>query len=63
MAADPPMAETEQYWKAIWRKEATHNTNTQWLVDLQADHSNLRDQDPVVITVVDIQKRVLKMKS
>ena len=54
----------EQHWKNIWeKKEATHNTNTQWLVALQAEHSKLPDQDPVVVTVADIQKRVSKMES
>ena len=28
VAADPPGAETEQYWKSIWEKEESHNTNT-----------------------------------
>eukprot|EP00064_Thunnus_orientalis_P015365 superscaffoldBa00002837_g15417 len=25
MRTDPPRAETEQYWKSIWEKEASHN--------------------------------------
>lgn len=24
--------------KSIWQKDATHNANAQWLVDLRADH-------------------------
>ena len=36
----PPRLETEQYWKSIWEKDATHNGNAQWLVDLRADHSD-----------------------
>jgi len=28
----PPMAETEQYWRRIWEKEALHNTNAKWQV-------------------------------
>ena len=36
---------------------------TPMLVDLQAEHSNLPDQDPVVTTEADIQKRMSKMKS
>eukprot|EP00064_Thunnus_orientalis_P013602 superscaffoldBa00002245_g13641 len=55
---DPPKAETEQYWKSIWEKEASHNINAQWLVDLRADHSNLPEQDLVTITMADIQERV-----
>ena len=58
MAADPPKDELERYWENIWEKEATPNTNTQWLVDLQVEHSNLLDQDPEVITAAD--KRVSK---
>ena len=61
--ADPLRAETEQYWKSIWEKEASHNTRAQWLVDLRADHSNLPEQDPVTITMADIQERVSGMKS
>ena len=57
MAADPPKAEMEQYWKSVWEKEATHNTNIQLLVDLQTEYSNLPDQDP------DIKKIMSKMKS
>ena len=38
---DPPRAESEQYWKSIWEKEVSHNTNTQWLVELQAEHGSL----------------------
>ena len=40
VAGDPLMAEMEQYWKNIWEKEMTHNTNAQWLVDLQVENSN-----------------------
>ncbi|XP_076733794.1 uncharacterized protein LOC143414044 [Maylandia zebra] len=59
----PPRLETEQYWKSIWEKDATHNGNAQWLVDLRADHSDLPEQGPVTITVADIQERVSSMKS
>ena len=38
--SDPPRAEVEKYWKDIWEREASHNTDAQWLVDLRADHSN-----------------------
>ncbi len=55
MTADPPRAETEQYWKNIWEKEATQNTSAQWLVD-PVEHSNVPEQDPVTITLADIQK-------
>ncbi|TWW78234.1 hypothetical protein D4764_11G0003550 [Takifugu flavidus] len=58
-----PRAETEQYRKSIWEKEATYNTTAQWLQDLQTEHSQLPEQDPVVITLADIQTRVSKMKS
>lgn len=33
--ADPPRLETEQYWKGIWEREASHNRDAQWLVDLR----------------------------
>ena len=56
--ADPPRLETERYWKGIWEKEASHNSNAQWLVDLREDHSNLPEQKPVTITVADVQERV-----
>ncbi len=61
--SDPPRAETEKYWKNIWEREASHNTDAQWLVDLRADHSNLPEQEPVTISMADIQERVSKMKS
>lgn len=61
--ADPPRLETERYWKGIWEREASHNTDAQWLVDLREDHSNLPEQNPVTITVADIQGRVSGMKN
>ncbi len=63
MPTDPPRSVTEQFWKNICEKEAAHNTNAQWLVDLRGDHSNLPEQDSVIITLADIQERVSKMKS
>ncbi|KAK7877340.1 hypothetical protein WMY93_031944 [Mugilogobius chulae] len=56
--ADPPGLETEQYWKSIWEREASHNSDAQWLMDLRKDHSNLPEQNPVTTTVADIQERV-----
>lgn len=47
--------ETEQPWKG--------DGNAQWLVDLIADHSNVKKQETVTITVADIQERVSHMKS
>lgn len=44
------------------REDSTYNNNVQWLVDLRADHINLPEQDPVTITVGDIQERVSSMK-
>lgn len=38
-----------------WEKDATHNSNARWLLDLRADHSNLPEQGPVTITVADVQ--------
>lgn len=35
-------------------KEASHNTNAKWLMDLRADHSNLLEQEPVIITEANI---------
>ncbi|XP_016529213.1 uncharacterized protein LOC107836747 [Poecilia formosa] len=60
--ADPPRLETEQYWKGIWEREASHNSNAQWLTSLREDHSNLPEQAPVTITVADVQERVSGMK-
>ena len=57
MRIDPPRGETEQYRKSIWGKEASHDTNASWL------HSNLQEQEPVTITVVDMQERFSSMKS
>ncbi len=54
---DSTRAETEQCRKNLWEKEATQNTNAQWLFDLRADHSNLSEQDPVTIMMADIQER------
>ena len=41
MWTDPPRGETEMDWKGIRDKEASHNTNAQWLADLKEDHSYL----------------------
>ena len=51
--SDPPRAEVEKYWKDIWEREASHNTDAQWLVDLRADHSNIPEQEPVTISMAD----------
>ncbi|XP_051931164.1 uncharacterized protein LOC127607108 [Hippocampus zosterae] len=61
--ADPPRLETERYWKGIWEKEVAHNSSAQWLVTLREEHSNLPEQNPVTITVADIQERVSDMKN
>ena len=61
--ADPPRLETEQFWKGIWEREASHNRDAQWLVDLREDHSKQPEQNPVTITVTDIQERVSDMKN
>lgn len=52
----PTQDETEQYWKSMWEKEASHNISAQWLVDLRADHRNLLEQDLVNIIMAEIQK-------
>ena len=54
---------TEQYWKSIWEREPSHNSNAQWLVDLRTVHNNLPEQEPVTITIADIRQRVSGMKS
>ncbi|KAK7930440.1 hypothetical protein WMY93_006835 [Mugilogobius chulae] len=61
--ADPPRLKSEQYWKSIWEREASHNSDAQWLMDLRKDHSNLPEQNPVTITVTNIQERVSGMKN
>ncbi|XP_051906082.1 uncharacterized protein LOC127590686 [Hippocampus zosterae] len=61
--ADPPRLETERYCKGIWEKAVAHNGSAQWLVTLREEHSNLPEQNPVTITVADIQERVSDMKN
>ena len=61
--ADPPKVETEQYWKNIWEKDATHNADAQWLKDLKAQHSDIPEQTPVTVTTEDIQHRANRMRS
>ena len=63
MKKNPPRIEMEQYWKSIWEKEASHNTSAPWLVALRADHSNIPEQEPLTITVAEIQERVTSMNS
>ena len=41
----------------------TYNSNAEWLMDLNEDHSNLPEQDPVNITMADNQDIVSGMKS
>lgn len=53
--SDLPRAETELHRKDIWEKKASLSTNAQWLADLRADQSNFPKQEPVTITVTDIQ--------
>lgn len=54
MKAGLPRLETEQHWKSLWEKEASHNTDAKWLEDLTTDHSNLPEQEPVTVTEADI---------
>ena len=54
----PSRGQTERICKSTWEKEAPHNTNGQWLVDLRDDHIHLPEQDPVNITMTDIQEKV-----
>ena len=63
MRTDPPRAETDQYWKSKWEKEALHNTNAQWLYYLRADQGLPPEQEPVTITMADIQEPVSITKS
>lgn len=57
MNRDPPGDETEQYWKSIWEKEASHKISAQWFGDLSTDHRDLQEQDLVNIAVAGIQKK------
>lgn len=45
-----PKLESEQYWRIIWDKDATHI----WLVELRANSSNLPEQASVTIALSDI---------
>lgn len=63
MRTAPPRLEAEQYWKSTWEKDAAHNGNAQWLVNLRADHSKLPEQGTVTITVANIQEKVSSSKS
>lgn len=51
---------THQSWRlytgleGIWKKEASYN--------LRKDHSNIPEQEPVIITVANVKKKVLKMR-
>ena len=63
METDPPRSEIEEYWKSIWEKEGSRNTNAQGLTDLSNDHSNLQEQHPINIRVADIQERVSRIKT
>lgn len=60
LTTDPPCAETEQHWKRTWEKQGT--LNTRWLTDLQVEHSQLSEQDPVDVTRAAIQTRVCKIR-
>lgn len=52
-----PGQEVEHYWKSIWDKDAMHNNNAQWLVDLRAHHGNLHPEHAsVTVTMGDIQE-------
>ncbi|XP_072290552.1 voltage-dependent calcium channel subunit alpha-2/delta-1-like [Eucyclogobius newberryi] len=61
--------QTHQGWKLSSTGKAygkgKHPTMrcTQWLMALSEDHSNIPEQNPVTITVADIQERVSSMKN
>ena len=58
MRTNTPRDDTELHWKGIWEKEASYNPYAQLLLDLRKDQSNLPEQDPVNLTMADIQERV-----
>jgi len=61
---DPPMKDTELFWKGIWGKEAVHNGQASWLEELKHDwQPRLDRQQPVTITECDIRRRVTRMKN
>ena len=60
---EPPKQETETFWKNIWENQVTHNTNADWLKDLEQDYSQDQEQENIRITEKDLKERVRKMKS
>ena len=60
---DPPRRETEEFWKAIWEKEAVHNQHANWLNNLKSQYQEVLNQNPVTITKEDLIARVKRMKN
>lgn len=56
LATEPPSVWTKEYWMSMWKREASHNTKDQWLVNLRADHIDSPEHDPVTTTVGDSNK-------
>lgn len=52
MKVDPPRAETEHYWRSMWKHEAP------WLSALRAEQSHLPKQESVLSMVKETQYRV-----
>lgn len=53
MRTDFSRTETEQCWRGIWEKEATHNASVLWL---RAVHGDFTEQESATITVADIEE-------
>ena len=62
---EPAKQETETFWKNIWENQVKHNTNADWLKDLEQDYSQDQVQENIRITEKGPKKkeRVRKMKS
>jgi hypothetical protein len=49
------------FWRTLWSKTEPINKNCSWMETVTAHYRNLREQEPVMITVKDIQIRVRKL--
>jgi len=52
-AREPPsMAETETYWKSLWREKAQHNERAEWIRREQERKISSMDWRPIQITEI-----------
>ena len=61
--AKPNKDEVRTFWSDLWSKEKHHNTNAQWLKDVQQEYDDVREQQDLIFTREKVKKMAKKIKN